>query len=116
MPLYSWNWGLPGIHIPQPPVARDADLTTRPPAYEDLKFNPLGLYNLRRRLGVLVSEPGTFTTFRRKFDAADLAWLTAGASADSCHFIDPSKFFPSFFALRDSLPTESAGRDQRKSF
>ncbi|KAJ6560839.1 hypothetical protein DFH09DRAFT_1316456 [Mycena vulgaris] len=57
MANYSWNWGLPDVQIPHPPVANSANVTTVPPAYHDLKFNPLGPYNLRRRLGVLVNEP-----------------------------------------------------------
>ncbi|KAJ6476563.1 hypothetical protein DFH09DRAFT_1342444 [Mycena vulgaris] len=112
----SWNWGLPGIQIAEPPIARSADLTTVPPAYEDLKFNPLGLYNLRRRLGVLVSEPGIFNHFQHKFEAADLAWLAAGASQDGRHSIEPSHFFPAFTTLRDSLPTDKIGREHRKWF
>jgi hypothetical protein len=47
-----------GTDIPAPPGA------TRPiPEWTDLKFNPLGLFNLRHRLGMLTDQPGIFTQF-----------------------------------------------------
>ncbi|KAJ6552542.1 hypothetical protein B0H10DRAFT_1957902 [Mycena sp. CBHHK59/15] len=112
----SWNWGLPGIHVPHPPTDNSHDLSALPPPYEDLKFNPLGLYNLRRRLGVLASEPGIFNTYQQRFEDADIAWLASGASEDGTHAIGPSAFFPAFFALRASLPSDDQGRDHRKRF
>ncbi|KAJ6568721.1 hypothetical protein B0H19DRAFT_1373239 [Mycena capillaripes] len=115
-PAYTWNWGIPGLQLDPPPMAQGADPTADPPNFQDLKFNPIGLYDLRRRLGVLHRQPGIFTTFRAKFDAADLAWLAAGASDDGQHGVPLETFFPAFHTLRKSLPPASVGREQRTLF
>jgi hypothetical protein len=97
-------------------MANGADPTADPPHFRDLKFNPIGLYDLRRRLGVLSRQPGIYTTFRTRFDAADLAWLAAGASDDGQHAVPRETFFPAFHTLRKSLPTGGTGRNHRNTF
>ncbi|KAJ7084148.1 hypothetical protein C8R44DRAFT_894289 [Mycena epipterygia] len=112
---YSWNWGLPDVQIPHPPVENSADMTTAPPAYYNLKFNPLGLYNLCWCLGVLVNKPGQFTAFQERFNAADLAWLASGASEDDQHFVDPAKFLPALFTSRHDVGSLFRGFDHNPS-
>jgi hypothetical protein len=34
------------------------------PQWANLKFNLLGIYNLRRHIGALASEPGVFTQYQ----------------------------------------------------
>ncbi|KAJ7233792.1 hypothetical protein C8J57DRAFT_1249687 [Mycena rebaudengoi] len=116
MSTYQWDWGLPGISIPPPPGPEHSAPTSLPPSWEDLKFNPIGLYNLRRRLGVFPNQPGVYTTHKPRFDAADLAWIAAGASEDGRHHVAALQFFSAFFVLRNSLPTDEAGWAQRKGF
>ncbi|KAJ7291870.1 hypothetical protein C8J57DRAFT_1212290 [Mycena rebaudengoi] len=114
--MYYWNWGLPGTVIPFPPGPGDSEPTPNPPDYSQLKFNPLGLYNLRRLQGILVNQPGIYNTHKAKFDAADLAFLAAGASEDNQHKASRATFASAFFALRDSLPATDTGRDLRRRF
>src|ERR1700761_8939158 len=49
------NWGIPGINIPVPPTR--VGPAQNAPALRSLRFSPLGLYDLRRRLGVFPTEP-----------------------------------------------------------
>lgn len=74
-----FTWGVP-VTIPCPPGG-----TGPIPDWAELKFNPLGVYNLRRRLGALRREPGVFTEYQRNFTAADIAWFAAGAATDDTH-------------------------------
>jgi hypothetical protein len=55
------------------------------PHWSDLKFNPLGIYNLRRRLGALSHEPGTFMRYKQNFLHSDIAWFTTGLHNDGQH-------------------------------
>jgi hypothetical protein len=93
LPSHLWNWGIPGIRYPPPPVAQGGSPSDNPPPFSDLKFNPLGLYHLRHRLGMLVNEPGAFTEFQDRFNAANLAWLASGASEDGQHALNPVEIF-----------------------
>ncbi|KAJ7860597.1 hypothetical protein B0H14DRAFT_3622342 [Mycena olivaceomarginata] len=107
------DWGIPGIDIPVPPtrVGLSRDILT----FRQLRFSPLGLYDLRRRLGVQPSEPGIFQRFRNRFLTSDIAWFAGGASTDSKHVPTTPGFFPEFTALRDSLPTGPVGNEARKA-
>ena len=58
----------------------------------DLKFNPLDVYNLRRFIGTLPGSPGAYATFRAHFDAADIAYFTAGCYTDGKHDIGADRF------------------------
>ncbi|KAJ7709315.1 hypothetical protein B0H14DRAFT_3172441 [Mycena olivaceomarginata] len=73
------DWGIPGIDIPVPPtrVGLSRDILT----FRQLRFSPLGLYDLRRRLGVQPSEPGIFQRFRNRFLTSDIAWFAGGATS-----------------------------------
>ncbi|KAJ7823340.1 hypothetical protein B0H14DRAFT_3730354 [Mycena olivaceomarginata] len=117
-PIYvPHDWGLPGVTIPLPLNSNREYPRLQPLAWANLKFNPLGLYDLRRRLGVLTKEPGVFVTFQHRFRAADLAWLAAGASADAAgHKVPSQRFFPEQRELRNSLPPGDAGSDARRYF
>jgi hypothetical protein len=54
--------------------------------------------------------------YKARFDAADLAWVAAGASEDGQHSVPSAEFFGAFFALRNSLPADEVGWTQRKAF
>ena len=58
----------------------------------DLKFNPLDVYNLRRFIGALPENPGAYTMFRDRFDAADIAYFAAGCSTDGKHDVGTNRF------------------------
>ena len=85
-----FNWGAP-VDITMPP---SGDGTV--PPWTDLTFNPLGLYNLCRRIGILAGEPGIFTRYQSHFKAADVAWFAAGASEDNNHYIPANTFHQAF--------------------
>ena len=71
MPLSSLT-RLP-TSVPTPPGA-----DTPIPDWSLLKFNPLGIYNLRRHLGVVSDQPGLFKRYQDRFLASDIAWFAAG--------------------------------------
>ncbi|KAJ7603380.1 hypothetical protein DFH06DRAFT_1350240 [Mycena polygramma] len=115
-PYARHDWGTPGIQI-DPPLNSQG----KPPGsalleWTDLKFNPLGLYDLRRHLGVLPTEPGIFTAFQGRFEAADYAWLAAGTSTDGRHRVQIDRFFTEQLTLRSSLPFGEAGAPPWKTF
>jgi len=100
--MHSWNWGIP-VTIPAPPGARP-----QPQGWNQLKFNQLGLFDLRRRIGVLASEPGVYNDHRTRFDAADIAWFAAGLSTEVIH-LAPNAFPPEMSALRHATPSGQVG-------
>ena len=83
--------------------------TTDPPPWQDLKFNPLGLYNLHRRMGILNHQQAVFTQFKSNFLASDIAWFAAGTSDDNSHYWQPDSFHPLFQKSREGLPVGKAG-------
>lgn len=78
------------------------------PAWSKLKFNPVGIYYLRRHLGFLSQEPGIFKWHQQLFLAADIAWFAASASEDGQHSVNQDTFHPSFHVFRENSP---AGRN-----
>jgi hypothetical protein len=113
----GFQWNAPGVR--DPPVAPPSHGNhpgRNPLPWHGLKFNPLGCFDLRRRLGIFKQEPLIWNTYRRRFLASDLAWLASGASEDNQH--DPGQlgFFPEFRALRDSLPSDDLGYAARQEF
>lgn len=85
------------------------------PPWSELKFNPLGIYNLRRRIGLLSCEPGIFTHYQHRFEAADVAWFAAGTSEDGNHYVHPDLFHEAFNIVRSDLPTGEEGSKWRKA-
>ncbi|KAJ7236998.1 hypothetical protein C8J57DRAFT_1529799 [Mycena rebaudengoi] len=116
MARYHWNWGLPGTNVPFPPGPGHSEPSPLPLDYSQLKFNPIGLYDLRRLQGVLISQPGVYNTHKDRFDASDMAWSFTGASEDGQHEVAPGKFAAAFFTLRKSLPSDDMGWEIRKRF
>ena len=105
----KFNWGIP-VSIPVPPFG-NGDV----PAWTDLKFNPLGIYNLCRRLGVLAKEPGVFTQYQHRFEASNIAWFAAGTSEDGNHHIPDDSFHVAFNVMCSHLPAGSVGVSWRKT-
>ncbi|KAJ6614644.1 hypothetical protein B0H10DRAFT_2221031 [Mycena sp. CBHHK59/15] len=109
------DWGLPGINIRPPPVRDGYGPSVVPIAWENLKFGPLGLYDLWRRLGVFKREDGVFQNHRKQFLAADVAWFAGGASTDGNHIPAPDSYFHEFDDLRQMLPTGTIGNEARRA-
>ncbi|KAJ7602642.1 hypothetical protein DFH06DRAFT_1152676 [Mycena polygramma] len=104
-PAYTpFDWGLPGIQIEAPLNRRGHPPSHEPSGWDALQFTPIGLYDLRRRLGVLPTEPGVFTALQSRFEAADIAFLASGTGSDSRHRVAVDRFFPEQLILRGSLP------------
>jgi hypothetical protein len=104
--MQHWNWGIP-VTIPEPSHAG-----AQPLGWDLLKFNQIGLFDLRRRMGVFPSEPGVYDKHRAQFDAADLAWFASGLSTDVLH-LTQNAFLPEFNGLRQGMPSGTAGSQAR---
>ncbi|KDR78505.1 hypothetical protein GALMADRAFT_208999 [Galerina marginata CBS 339.88] len=98
------------VQIDVPPNAGQ-----QPLPFRSLRFHPLGLYDLRRRLGVFQGEPGVYTAFRQNFDAADLSWFTPGLSTSPSTAPGSVQFFPEFSELMDSTPRGVPGNIARRA-
>ena len=106
--MHNWNWGIP-VSIPEPLGAGP-----QPQKWNQLKFNQIGLFDLRRRIGAFASEPGVYEEHRTRFDAADLAWFAAGLSTEVVH-LTQNAFPPDFSTLRLAAPTGQAGSYARSA-
>jgi hypothetical protein len=104
--MHRWNWGIP-VSILEPPGAG-----TQPLGWQQLRFNQIGLYDLRRRIGVFASEPGVYDNHRARFDSADLAWFAAGLSTEVLH-LTQNAFPPELQNLRQGMPTGPVGSQAR---
>lgn len=98
----------PSVQLNHPTSVEGPPLT-----WSELKFNPVGLYSLRQRLGFLSQEPGIFKLYQQSFLASDIAWFAAGASEDGQHLVNRDTFHPSFSIFRENLPTGTAGTTLR---
>lgn len=85
-------------------------------SWSELKFNPVGLCNLRNRLGLFPKEPGIFIRHQDRFLASDIAWFAAGASDDDNHHVKADTFHELFKVCRESLPTGPQGHKHWISF
>ncbi|KAJ6485995.1 hypothetical protein C8R45DRAFT_931017 [Mycena sanguinolenta] len=112
--VFHWDWGIPGLQIPVPPTRDDVGPALRPLAWRKIAFNPLGLYDLRRRLGVYPNELGVFQAHSDRFYTADIGWVSSGTSTDNSHSPKTDQFFPEFDALRNSLPIGPPGNQARR--
>jgi hypothetical protein len=89
------GWGIP-VDIPVPPGG-----TGGVPDWTALKFNPLGVYNLRRRLGALSREPGVFMRYKDRFLNSDISWFASGLHNDGQHTTSRDTFHPLFLTARE---------------
>jgi hypothetical protein len=80
---------------------------------EELKFTPVGAYDLWRHLG---AEVPFFNRWRHRYTTADLAFLAAGASEDGQHQVPANEFFPEYWHLLESQPAGPPGQLARKEF
>jgi hypothetical protein len=98
------NWGT-NVKIPAPPGAR-----AQPLPLSQIKYNPVGIYDIRRHCGALPHEPGIYDAHRPCFDAADLAWIATSLSlASNSQPLPPDSFPPEFEELRQGMPANSSG-------
>ena len=86
-----------------------------PLPWPSLAFHPLGLYDLRHRLGKLPNEPGIYDTYLDHFKYSDLAWFAPGLAERPSVEINRNSFYPEYLALRSTLPKNSTGTEQRTS-
>ncbi|KAJ6472629.1 hypothetical protein C8R45DRAFT_936524 [Mycena sanguinolenta] len=107
--------GLPRVNIPPPPFKEGMGPFPQPLAYHLLRFRPLGLFDLQRRLGVFVHEPDLWTAYEDRFLASDIGWFSGGLSTDGSHYPRGGGFFPEFLAMRASLPLGPLGSSARRA-
>ncbi|KAF8200636.1 hypothetical protein K438DRAFT_1966103 [Mycena galopus ATCC 62051] len=113
--VFAWNWGIAGLVIPVPAVRDGIGPSQIVPSWSRLKFSPIGVFDLCRRLGVHASEGGVFQRYRDRFLTSDIAWFAGGASTDGLHAPTQPGFFPDFDALRQTLPSGAAGNEARRA-
>ncbi|KAJ7725662.1 hypothetical protein DFH07DRAFT_970797 [Mycena maculata] len=105
------DWAAPGVRmLPVPPPSHNGYPKVKPQPLHCLRFTPLGIYDLRRHMGVFAHSPSIWNTYHHRFEQADIAWLATGASSDNQHHPPhDAGFFPEFLALRESLPLNENG-------
>lgn len=86
-----------------------------PLAWPSLAFHPLGLYDLRRRLGKLPKEPGIYDAYLDHFNYSDIAWFAHGLSKKSSVKTRHNQFHPEYLALRKDLPKDSTATEMRST-
>ena len=106
--MQRWNWGIP-VTIPEPPGA-----SPQPQSWNQLTFNQIGLFDLRRRIGIFASEPGVYNDHHTRFNAADLAWFAAGLSTEVLH-LTQNAFPPELSTLRHATPSGQVGSHARSA-
>ena len=84
----------------------------QPIPLNELKYNPRGLHDLRRHLGVLSRD--MYNTHRPSFDAADIAWIatTLGLASSTDH-IAHNRFPPELITLREGMAKGNPGATER---
>jgi hypothetical protein len=107
----QFDWGVPGVTLSPPPSHNEIPLEL--PALADINFDPVGMYNLRRLLGVRMAG---FNRQRHRFLASDVAWVAARASEDSAHIPPNDVFFQEFHDLYNSLPPGRVGQTTRRNW
>jgi hypothetical protein len=103
-----FSWSIPA-NIPKP----DGVVAPLIP-WERLKFNPIGLLNLRRHLHAHPTESDIFKRYENRFIASDVAWFSAGLSNDGHHQTRTDSFHSLFDELRQNVPKTSEGKQQRR--
>ncbi|KAJ7815433.1 hypothetical protein B0H14DRAFT_3745869 [Mycena olivaceomarginata] len=70
-PPYVHRWNAPGI-------------TSLPHLWlsNRLQFNPLGLFDLRRHIGIFHQNPSIWNIYGHRFLSSDIAWFAAGKNSD----------------------------------
>ena len=78
--------------------------------WSELKFNPLGLYHLRRWQGVFPQERGFFVSNQGRFESADIAWFASGMHSDGDHH----HLQDHFHSLHNEVHRETKGYPEPK--
>ncbi|KAJ7475555.1 hypothetical protein B0H11DRAFT_1917728 [Mycena galericulata] len=95
------DWKAPhATSPPVPPPFHNGHPRQSPLPLQFLKFNPLGIFELRRHLGL----PADWDAYRRRFISGDIAWFASAV------------FFPEFDGLRNSVPQDGVGYNTRRVF
>jgi hypothetical protein len=98
------SWGT-NVNIPVPSGAG-----AQPLSPSQIKYNTLGINNVRRHCGTLPHEPGVYEANRPCFDAADLAWIATSLNlASNFYPVAPNSFPPEYAVLRNGMPKNSSG-------
>ena len=86
--------------------------SSSPLPWTSLAFHPLGLLDLRRRLGKPSLDPDLYKSFQDRFEAADLAWFASGLAFQSCN-IKQEEFYPELDVLRSNTERDGKGTEAR---
>jgi len=109
MSALQWRgWGI-HVNLTAPPGT-----TEIVPPFADLRFDPIGIYNLRRRLGAFPRNAGVFAMYQRNFRLSDIAWFAAGLHQASVPNLGPDTLLPGFWDSRDGMGSDNVAKDTRK--
>lgn len=103
-----FRWPIP-VSIPAPPGGNGNIIP-----WSELKFNPLGLYHLRRWQGVFPAESGFFVANQARFSAADIAWFAAGMHSDGQHAHAQDHFHALHNSVYDQMSTGYANAKRER--
>ncbi|KAJ7062972.1 hypothetical protein B0H15DRAFT_958755 [Mycena belliarum] len=114
----NWNWNTTKhTSLPVPPPTHVGYPTAKPLPLHRLQFSPLGLFDLRRRIGIFANDHKMWNMYAQNWRASDIAWFAAGASDDGMHYPGHGQgFFSELVKFRESLPLNEAGYEARKAF
>lgn len=105
-------WGIFDVSIDDPMSSDRLPITP----WHSLKFHPVGLVHLRRHQGVFPYVPLFFKTKQASFEAADIAWFSAGLHKDSKHYnIGQNTFHSEFTDLFNACGGTTETRTFRKA-
>lgn len=80
-----------------------------------LKFNPIGVFDLRRYQGTHPSYPSFYSSNVHCFRSSDLAWFASGMHADGNHHYSPETFHPMYIELWNDTKNSAASKIERKA-
>ncbi|KAF8185650.1 hypothetical protein BJ912DRAFT_1060481 [Pholiota molesta] len=86
------------------------------PPWTALKFNPVGLYGLRRWQGVYPLRDNFFIANQSRFRASDIAWFAAGTHKDGQHHHSINSFHSSHIELTSETGSPLAKAERKAMF
>lgn len=80
-----------------------------------LKFNPVGVFDLRRYQGALPAHPFLYSSNVHRFRAADVAWFASGTHTDGQHLYSPETFHAMHIEMWNDTKNSAATKAERKT-
>lgn len=94
-------------------LAAPANASPTPMTWDRLRFSPVAIYDLRRRLGFMPHESSVYARYQHRFDLSDISWFAAGL-ASTPGIYDGTPFTTTMTELRTLTPAPT-GNDMRRA-